>query len=96
MLTLTPNSHNYNYRSAVLHGVATLVTDTAEKLWAMELITNSVCPGRWHNSRVPPDAAEMSSTQIMRMRVESGSAKFREGIDSCSWSWQDRLIWWVG
>lgn len=62
----------------------------------MELITNSVCPGRWHNSRVPPDAAEMSSTQIMRMRVESGSAKVREGIDSCSCSWQDQLIGRVG
>ena len=82
MLSLTPNSHSYNYRSAVLHGVATLVTDTAEKLWAMELITNSVCPGRYQNSRVPPDAAEMSSTQIMRMKVDSGSAKVREGIST--------------
>jgi len=50
----------------------------------MELITNSVCPGRWQNSRVPPDAAEMSSTQIMRMRVESGSAKVREGMKARS------------
>jgi len=80
VLSLTPNTHSYNYRSAVLHGVASLVTDAAEKLWAMELITNSVCPGRWQNSRVPPDAAEMSSTQIMRVKVENGSAKVREGI----------------
>lgn len=46
VLTLTPNSHNYNYRSAVLFGYATLVEDVEEKIWAMELITNSVVPDR--------------------------------------------------
>lgn len=34
VLSLTPNSHSYNYRSAVLFGHAELVTDVAEKLWA--------------------------------------------------------------
>ncbi len=80
VLTLTPNSHNYNYRSAVLFGYAAPVTDVAEKLWAMQLITNSVVPDRWRNSRVPPSAAEMQSTQILRVRVASGSAKVREGV----------------
>jgi hypothetical protein len=80
VLTLTPNSHNYNYRSAILFGYATPVTDEDEKLWAMELITNSVVPDRWENSRVPPNKAEMQSTQIMRVTIESGSAKVREGV----------------
>src|ERR1700735_5645248 len=75
VLTLTPNSHNYNYRSAVLFGHATLVTDVEEKLWAMELITNSVVPDRWRNTRVPPIAAEMQSTQILKIVVESASSK---------------------
>lgn len=79
VLTLTPNSHNYNYRSAILFGHATLVEDVDEKLWAMQLITNSVVPDRWRHSRVPPNGAEMSSTQILRVTVESGSAKVREG-----------------
>jgi nitroimidazol reductase NimA-like FMN-containing flavoprotein (pyridoxamine 5'-phosphate oxidase superfamily) len=80
VLTLTPNTHNYNYRSAVLFGYATLVEDVEEKLWAMQLITNSVVPDRWQNSRVPPNQAEMQSTQILRVKIDSGSAKVREGV----------------
>jgi len=79
VLSLTPNSHSYNYRSAILHGYAKLVTDDAEKLWAMQLITNSVLTDRWDNSRVPPDKAEMSSTVILRVRVVDGSGKIRDG-----------------
>jgi nitroimidazol reductase NimA-like FMN-containing flavoprotein (pyridoxamine 5'-phosphate oxidase superfamily) len=80
VLTLTPNSHNYNYRSAVLFGYASLVENLDEKLWAMELITNSVVPARWAHTRVPPNAGEMSSTQILRVKIDSGSAKVREGV----------------
>jgi hypothetical protein len=79
VLALTPNSHSYNYRSAVLFGHAQLVTDPAEKLYAMELITNSVVPRRWANSRVPPNAAEMQSTSVLRVRIATGSAKIRTG-----------------
>jgi uncharacterized protein len=79
VLALTPNSHSYNYRSAVLFGYATPVTDIDEKLWAMEQITNKVVPARWENSRVPPNGAEMSSTQILKVTVENGSAKVRDG-----------------
>ncbi|KAK4044212.1 hypothetical protein C8A01DRAFT_12310 [Parachaetomium inaequale] len=79
VLALTPNSHSYNYRSAILFGHATLVTDTAEKLYAMELITNSVVPQRWTNSRVPPNAAEMQSTSVLKVTISTGSAKIRTG-----------------
>jgi len=80
VLTLTPNSHNYNYRSAVLHGFATIVEDVEEKLWAMKLITNSVVPERYENTRVPPDNAEMQSTRILKMRISGASGKVREGV----------------
>jgi hypothetical protein len=79
ILALTPNSHSYNYRSAILFGHATPVTDVAEKLYAMELITNKVIPNRWPSTRVPPNASEMSSTNILRVKIESGSAKVRDG-----------------
>ncbi|EAS35846.3 uncharacterized protein CIMG_01200 [Coccidioides immitis RS] len=79
ILTLTPNSHSYNYRSAVLHGYATLVTDVEEKLWAMKLITNSVVPQRWENTRIPPDGAEMQSTTILKVKIVDGSGKIRDG-----------------
>ncbi|OAP61215.1 hypothetical protein AYL99_03416 [Fonsecaea erecta] len=79
VLALTPNAHSYNYRSAILHGYARIVETTEEKLWAMELITNSVVPDRWKNSRVPPDSAEMQSTRILRVRITAASGKSREG-----------------
>ncbi|AEO58976.1 hypothetical protein MYCTH_2306802 [Thermothelomyces thermophilus ATCC 42464] len=79
VLALTPNSHSYNYRSAVLFGHAVPVTDPAEKLYAMELVTDGVVPGRWARTRVPPNAAEMQSTGLLRVRVAAGSAKIRSG-----------------
>ena len=79
VLSLTPNSHSYNYRSAVLYGHAKLVENIDEKVWAMKLVTNSVVPSRYENSRNPPDGAEMQSTNILRVTIVSGSGKIREG-----------------
>jgi len=79
VLALTPNSHSYNYRSAVLQGYAKPVETDAEKLYAMELITNKVVANRWGNTRVPPDNVEMTSTTILRVQIETGSGKIRQG-----------------
>ncbi|OCT53225.1 flavin-nucleotide-binding protein [Cladophialophora carrionii] len=79
VLSLTPNSHSYNYRSAVLQGYAKPVESDEEKLYAMRLITNKVVDGRWENTRVPPDNVEMTSTTILRVKVETGSGKIRQG-----------------
>ena len=79
VLTLTPYSHNYNYRSALLFGYATVVSDISEKLYAMEIITNSVVPDRWANTRVPPTGVEMQSTSILKINISTGSAKIRTG-----------------
>ncbi|KAI0888351.1 uncharacterized protein GGS22DRAFT_96288 [Annulohypoxylon maeteangense] len=80
VLSLTPNSHSYNYRSAALFGYATLVTDVEEKLYAMRLITDSVVRDRYRHTRVPPNAAEMQSTSVLRVRITAGSAKIRSGL----------------
>ncbi|TPX10162.1 uncharacterized protein E0L32_001359 [Thyridium curvatum] len=80
VLALSPNAHSYNYRSAVLFGHAVVVTDVAERLYAMELITDAVVPDRWRNTRVPPNKAEMSSTTILKVSVSHGSAKVRQGM----------------
>jgi len=78
-LALSPNAHSYNYRSAVLFGYATIVTDVPEKLYAMEQITNGVVPDRWRQTRVPPNNAEMQSTSVLKVRIVTGSAKYRTG-----------------
>ena len=77
VLALSPFSHSYNYRSAVLQGIATAVSDVNEKLWAMTLITNGVLPQRWETTRSPPTNAEMQSTRILKVRILSASAKIR-------------------
>ncbi|KAB5566647.1 hypothetical protein GE09DRAFT_743086 [Coniochaeta sp. 2T2.1] len=79
VLSLTPNSHSYNYRSATLFGHAVLVSDPEEKLYAMRLITDGVLPGRWDNTRTPPNAGEMASTSVLRVKLVAGSAKVRAG-----------------
>ncbi|EPS41513.1 hypothetical protein H072_4555 [Dactylellina haptotyla CBS 200.50] len=79
VLSLTPNSHSMNYRSSIVFGTVELVTEPDEKLYAMKLITNGVIPGRYDDTRVPPDGAEMQSTQILRVTIDHASAKIRTG-----------------
>src|SRR5689334_21527617 len=45
--------HSANYRSVVVLGKATLVTDPDERMRALHLITNQVAPGRWEEVRSP-------------------------------------------
>ena len=80
VLALTPMHHSLNYRSAVLFGRAHPVTPASpEHLFALRLLTDAVLPGRWAGTRVPPTAAELASTTVLRVEIESASAKVREG-----------------
>lgn len=80
VLAVTPFHHSYNFRSAVIHGHAQVVRDESERLFAMELITNSVVPERWQNTRTPPNKVELTSTNILRVKVYAASAKWRSGV----------------
>lgn len=82
VLALSAFSHSYNYRSTILFGHATPVEDEAEKLYAMEIITNKVIPGRWDHTRLPLTKTEIQSTGILKVRIKSGSAKIRTGQPS--------------
>ncbi|KAF2168694.1 hypothetical protein M409DRAFT_65554 [Zasmidium cellare ATCC 36951] len=79
VLALTPFHHSYNFRSAILHGSAEVVKDEQERLFAMELITDKVVPGQWRVTRTPPTKVELQSTQILRVRINTASAKVRWG-----------------
>jgi len=82
VLALAPFHNSCNYTSAVLHGHATLVTDPAERLYALATITDNLVPERWANSRSEPTGAELTSTGVLRVDVESASAKVRVGAPS--------------
>jgi nitroimidazol reductase NimA-like FMN-containing flavoprotein (pyridoxamine 5'-phosphate oxidase superfamily) len=79
VLSLTPFHNSCNYRSAVVYGYASIVDDADEALYAMKLITDNLIPQRWEKSRTPPTSAELKSTSILKVRVESASAKIRVG-----------------
>jgi len=74
----TANNHSMNYRSAVLLGTATAVTDPAAKLEAMRALVERVAPGRWDRIRVPSDQ-EMRATTILSLPIDEASAKVRTG-----------------
>ena len=71
--------HNsMNYRSAVIYGTARLVTDDAERLTAIEAITEHLIPGRWSNSRLPTKK-EMAATSVLALPLAEASVKVRSG-----------------
>lgn len=67
-----------NYRSAVLHGRATLVADPDEAQRALAAITDHMVPGRWSEVRAILDK-ELKATSVLRVEVEAASMKHRQG-----------------
>jgi nitroimidazol reductase NimA-like FMN-containing flavoprotein (pyridoxamine 5'-phosphate oxidase superfamily) len=70
--------HSMNYRSVVIFGKATLVTDPDEKVAALRCLTNQIVPGRWDQVR-PPTEKELKATSVLSLPLEEVSAKVRTG-----------------
>lgn len=79
VLALAPFHNSCNYRSAVVFGYGNLVEDEDEIQFALRLITNNTMPQRWENSRNPPTKSEITSTGVLKVRIETASAKHRVG-----------------
>lgn len=71
-------NHSFNYRSVVVLGTATPVTDPAEKELALETYTERLVPGRWADVR-RPTKQELKATSVLTMPVTEASAKVRIG-----------------
>jgi nitroimidazol reductase NimA-like FMN-containing flavoprotein (pyridoxamine 5'-phosphate oxidase superfamily) len=71
-------NHSMNYRSVVILGTATAVTDPSEKLEALRLLSEHILPGRWAESRFPTEK-EIKATLVLRLPIEEFSAKVRQG-----------------
>ncbi|HVT71452.1 MAG TPA: pyridoxamine 5'-phosphate oxidase family protein [Trebonia sp.] len=72
-------SHSVNYRSAVIFGTATVVTDEDERWRALRLITDHLIPGRWAAAR-QPTAKEMAATAVLSVPLTEASVKVRAGM----------------
>jgi nitroimidazol reductase NimA-like FMN-containing flavoprotein (pyridoxamine 5'-phosphate oxidase superfamily) len=70
--------HSINYRSVVVLGNSTLVTEDDEKNKALEAITNHIVPGRWYDVRWPNEL-ELKATSVLKLPIEEASAKLRTG-----------------
>ena len=70
--------HSVNYRSVVILGTATLVTDHAEKLAVMKGLIDHVAPGRWDHIR-QPNEKELDATSVLSIPIDEASAKIRTG-----------------
>ena len=70
--------HSVNYRSVVIYGAGTEVTDPDEKMEALRLTVEHVLPNRWKDTR-PPNREEFLRTMVVKLPVEEASAKIRVG-----------------
>ena len=70
--------HSMNYRSVVAYGTGRLVIDTDEKLAALKVISDKLVPQRWEDAR-EPNTQEMKATSVVKLKMESASAKIRTG-----------------
>lgn len=71
-------NHSMNYRSVVVLGDAATVSDPAEKLEALRLLSEHILPGRWAESRFPNEK-ELKATTVLRLPLAECSAKVRSG-----------------
>jgi len=66
-----------NYRSVVLFGKAEIACDD-EKVEALHRISEHIIPGRWEEVR-PPHANELKATTIIKVMIDTATAKIRTG-----------------
>jgi nitroimidazol reductase NimA-like FMN-containing flavoprotein (pyridoxamine 5'-phosphate oxidase superfamily) len=69
--------HSMNYRSAVVFGTAKEVHGE-EKEKGLLLISENILKGRWDEVRGPTEK-ELKATSVLRLEIESASAKIRTG-----------------
>lgn len=70
--------HSMNYRSVVVFGTATAITDDAEKSTALDAIVEHLVPGRTAEIR-PMHDQEIATTLVVRVPLTEASVKIRTG-----------------
>lgn len=70
--------HSVNYRSVVVFGRATEVTEYAEKVAALDRFTDHLVPGRLATLR-PMSEKEVRGTTVLSLPIDEASAKVRTG-----------------
>ncbi|HVF90339.1 MAG TPA: pyridoxamine 5'-phosphate oxidase family protein [Blastocatellia bacterium] len=70
--------HSMNYRSVVVFGKASVVSEPGEKMEALRALSEHIIPGRWDEVR-GPSPEELKATLVLALPLSEASAKVRTG-----------------
>ena len=84
--------HSMNYRSVVVFGQATPVTDLDERRAALDTLVDHIVPGRGADVR-PPSDKELRSTLVLALPLDECSVKLRTGPPLDDEEDLDRYTW---
>jgi uncharacterized protein len=87
--------HAVNYRSAMIYAVPRVVTDDAEKLAGLRLVSEHLAPGQWDYVR-QPSRKELAATRLLALSLAEASVKVRTGPPDDSDSPDALLGLWAG
>lgn len=73
----TPLHNSMNYRSVVIRGLATPITERAEQMAALKIINDHIAP-IWDTAR-PPSETDYKQTLVLSVPLAESSAKLRSG-----------------
>lgn len=71
--------HHAHYRSVMIFGTPTQVTEVKARRHAMHVIVNHVAAGLWEGTRAPNEE-ELGEPAIMRLDLDTASAKVSEKL----------------
>jgi len=87
--------HSVNYRSAMIYAVPQVVTDAAEKLTGLRLVSEHLAPGQWDYVR-QPSRKELAATRLLALSLDEASVKIRTGPPEDGDSPDAALGLWAG
>ena len=70
--------HAVNYRCAMVYGYPRIVTDPAEVLTGLRLLSEHMAPGQWDYAR-QPNKKELAATRLLALPLDEASVKIRTG-----------------
>ena len=85
-------SHSMNYRSVVALGNAAVIDDERRKRFALEILSEHLCPGRWNDAR-QPTRNEVAATAVVELPLDEASVKVRSGPPGDLTKDMDLTVW---
>jgi uncharacterized protein len=95
VLARTAFHHSMNYRSVVLFGRATEVTERVAKRAALDALVDRSAPGRSAACR-PANAKELAATRVLAIPITEATAKVRSGPPLPDDGEDAELPYWAG